>query len=82
MFDIGGTGSWLAIGDSICAKLDNVNTQLPVELETTVTMAIGDKLRLDIIRDSSGHNSGGLFDGTPALVGLNPSVCAQFTVWE
>ena len=69
------------VGDPKVFKISDENLLTPYELTVPVVAAQGDTLTYEIIRDSSGDNSGRL-EGTNLLgwVGTTPS--AQIEVWK
>lgn len=69
------------VGDPKVFKISEENLLTPYELTVPVVAAQGDTLTYEIIRDSSGDNSGRL-EGTNLLgwVGTTPS--AQIEVWK
>lgn len=71
-----------ATGDSVLALLDNADIIIPQEIETTIPLNQGDVVRIEIIRDSSGNNSGGLFADTPTPAGWNPAPSATVQIRE
>lgn len=60
-------------GRTIAAKISNSNDEQYFENDTWLTVPAGAELRFDIMRDSSGNDSGGLF-------GVLPS--ADVNVWN
>jgi len=67
------------VGDSVEAKLDNSNSDVPVQLTALVPMEVGDELTGEFVRDSGGGNSGELVSDAPVL-GWNPAPSAVIRV--
>lgn len=67
------------IGDSVEAKLDSRNSDVPVQLSALVPMGVGDELTGEFVRDSGGGDSGELISDTPAL-GWNAAPSAVMRV--
>lgn len=65
---------------SVLTKLDNANSDLPMHFEVTSNLEAGDFLKFEMIRDSQGFDSGGLFSETPTPVGWLVSPSAQITM--
>ena len=66
--------------DSIASKLDDADVLLPFSSENWATLPAGAVLTYELIRDSSGNNSGGLFSATPTLAGWPTAHSAAVTV--
>lgn len=68
-------------GRSHSAKIDNTNSNLPVEFSIPSKMISGQILTVEIWRDSSGFNAGSLFPEVPTLAGANatPSAVIRMT---
>ncbi len=69
-------------GNSARAKLDDGDTVLRGPGSLFLTMAIGDTLQFQLIRDSSdaGVNNGGLFAGDPVTAGWEDAPTASVTI--
>lgn len=67
-------------GSSVLIELDNANVIIPMQFSLDVPMEIADVLTVEVLRDSSGNDSGGLVSGDPVLVGWNNSASAAVTV--
>ena len=63
-------------GDSVNAKLDNTNSDVPIQITTIADMEIGDVITAELVRDSGGGNSGQLVTLTPILGGWASSPSA------
>lgn len=80
-----GQASWLffrvlingtQFGESIFAKLDNENSDIPVQFTGVLDLEKGDVVTIEFIRDSQGFNSGSLMAEIPTLGSWNPSPSA------
>jgi len=60
-------------GDSVFAKLDNSNANIPAQLSTVIKLNATDIVTFELIRDSAGFDSGGLFSDNPTAAGWNDS---------
>lgn len=91
--DNAGQAAWLffrvklngeQLGDSIFAKLDDANDDLPVlfssRLKIDADLAVGDVLTFEIMRDSQGFNDGGLVSTTPTPGDWSPAPSASLKV--
>jgi hypothetical protein len=70
----------VAQGFSSHAILDNPDVEIPFDFEGVGPLAVNDILTFEIIRDTDGNNSGGLYAGNPTVVGWNPSPSANLTI--
>lgn len=61
-------------------RLSNQDIVFPYSTTITINAAAGDVLTLQILRDATGSNNGGLIKLTPALAGWNPVPSATITV--
>jgi len=68
------------IGDSMAIRLDNANTHAPVEILKPLNLVATDVLTVEIWRDPSGFDAGGVFPETPSLSGSNPVPSAAITM--
>jgi hypothetical protein len=64
-------------GPSSHSIIDNPDIEIPFDFETNGSLTQGDILTFEIIRDTDGNDSGGLYAGTPDVVGWNPSPSAR-----
>lgn len=71
-----GGASWLffrllvddkQVSRSIFVKLDGTGDDLPLQLTRTLNLTAGQTVTFEVIRDSQGNDSGGLFVTTPTL---------------
>jgi hypothetical protein len=71
----------LQISDPVHTLLGNASAEIPTTFEAVFPMAIDDTLRLQIYRDSSGVDDGGVFSATASLGGwgVSPSVIVYVT---
>ncbi len=76
---IGGT----QVGQSLHFKLSSSSVYMPILDEAWLTLPAGTVITYEILRDSSGNNSGGLFQGmpTPADWNDNPSAAIRLERW-
>jgi hypothetical protein len=70
----------VAQGPSSHAILDNPDVEIPFDYEGVGTLAVNDILTFEIIRDTDGDNSGGLYAGNPTVVGWADSPSANLTL--
>lgn len=68
------------VGSSGYSIVDNADVVVPTSTEINLTLAAGDVVTFELIRDSSGVNSGGLFLGDPTLAGWNNAPTAEIGV--
>lgn len=68
------------IGDTLSATLDAASTLIPLSVQSWVTVPAGTTFTYEVIRDSSGNNSGGLFAGPVSAAGWTDSPCASIRV--
>lgn len=62
-------------------KLDNQNTQTTTFVSAPLNLPAGTTLSTEMVRDPSGHDSGGLMTDTPTATGwASPAPSAVFTV--
>ena len=69
------------IGSSLAAKVDNSDTLVPWSSSIQFTATAGDVVTVEILRDSAGNDSGGLFKVTPTI-GWNPAPCASVQIYK
>jgi len=60
--------------------VDNGRSEWPSILEFSRTFDAGDVVTVEIVRDTDGHDSGGLRAGVPDVAGWASSPSAQFTI--
>jgi len=65
---------------SIAAKIDDADTLMPYETRSWATLPAGTLLTYELVRDSAGNNSGGLFRTAPTLGGWAPAPSISITV--
>lgn len=69
-------------GNSLAANIDNANTLVPWSSSIQFTAAANDVMTIEIIRDSAGNDSGGLFAYNPTLAGWNDAPCAAIQIYK
>lgn len=67
-------------GQSIHFKVDTSDQFLPYSDEAWITLPAGTEIVYQVMRDSSGTNSGGLFAGDPTPVDWTSNPCAAIRV--
>lgn len=70
------------LGVSLGAKIDNSDTLVPWSSSILFTANANDILTIEMIRDSAGNNSGGLFSSTPTATGWNLAPCASIQIFK
>ena len=70
------------IGNSLVAKIDNADTLVPWSSSLQVTVNANDVLTIEVMRDSAGNNSGGLFSVTPTVGTWNIAPCASIQIFK
>lgn len=70
----------VVVGNSRHATIESANQVLPFALRVKINVNAGDVLTLQLIRDSSGNNSGGFFQGDPTPAGWPNSPSASIEV--
>ena len=87
--DNAGAAAWLFFrikkngahfGNSIFAKLDNSNSDLPVQFSSRLDLAAGDVLTFEMMRDSQGFDDGELLSTSPTPGDWAPVPSASITV--
>ncbi len=68
------------IGDTVYTVLDDGEDVIPTEFFGTLEMAVNDVLTFEIYRDSSGSNSGGVFQRAAQLVGWQDSPSTRILI--
>ncbi len=69
-------------GNTLAAKIDNAETLVPWSSSIQFTANTNDVLTIEIMRDSIGTNSGGLFSATPTAAGWNLAPCASIQIYK
>lgn len=67
-------------GNSRSARLDNANSNFPVQFSVPLNMTAGQVITMDITRDSEGFDAGGLIPETATLGTINPTPSASVTI--
>ena len=84
-----GSAAWLffrwlkngaQVGDSAFAKLDNANSDLPVQFSARLDLAVSDVVTFEVMRDSQGFDDGELMTETPTPGGWSSSPSASIKV--
>ena len=70
------------LGNSLGAKVDNADVLVPWSSSLQFTAALNDVVTIEIIRDSIGSNSGGLFSSSPSASGWNIAPCAAIQIYK
>ncbi len=68
------------VGNSPFSKLDGSGDDLPIQITRTLNLTAGQVLTTEMVRDSAGNDSGGLFSETPTLGDWNVSPSASVVV--
>lgn len=70
-------------GQSVHAKVSSADVYIPYSDEAWLTIPAGVVITYELLRDSSGNNSGGLYSGNPTLAGWadNPSATIRVERW-
>jgi hypothetical protein len=83
MIDIGGLGSYVQAGDSVSTTLSNANDRQVIQLFLPLAIPVADtKLKQELIRDSNGNDSGGLFNYNPTLAGVLDAPSASLFIFR
>jgi len=69
-------------GGSLAAKIDSADTLVPWSSSIQFTAVVNDILTIEVMRDSSGNDSGGLFAFSPTLPGWNQAPCAGIQIYK
>ena len=69
-------------GGSLAAKIDNADTLVPWSSSIQLTASVNDILAIEVMRDSTGNNSGGLFAFSPTAAGWNQAPCASIQIYK
>lgn len=71
-------------GQTIHTKISSSDFYLPYSDEAWLTLPAGTEITYEVVRDSAGNNSGGLFQSTPTLAGWakNPSAALRVERWS
>lgn len=71
------------IGVPRSAKISSADTLVPFSFQGMLTAQAGDILTAQVMRDSAGDNSGGLFQTTPTLVSwIHPAPSASVSIFK
>ena len=70
------------IGNSLSAKIDDADTLVPWSSSIQFTAAVNDVLTIEIMRDSTGANEGGLFSIDPVVAGWATAPCASIQIYK
>ena len=68
------------VGNSIFAKLDGTGDDIPMQVVKELNLTAGQVVTIEIVRDSQGNDSGGLFVTTPTLTDWAPAGSATIEV--
>lgn len=68
------------VGESIFARLNNPNTNIPSQFERILDLTAGQTVTTELLRDSSGTNFGGLIAADPTPAGWANSASASIRV--
>lgn len=66
--------------DSLFAKLDTPNNDIPVQLTARLDLSVGDVVTFEIMRDSAGFDDGEMVSTTPTPGDWNPAPSASIKV--
>lgn len=71
----------LQLAPPVHAIIDNQFTEIPLTFEGPLILDVNDVLTVQMVRDSSGNDSGGLYSAVPTTVpwGLSPSAVVTIT---
>lgn len=69
-------------GSSLAAKVDNANTLVPWSSTFIVEATAGQVLTTELIRDSTGNDSGGLFVMQPTLPAWADAACTAMQIYK
>ena len=69
-------------GGSLAAKISTAEHLVPWSSTFLVNATVGQILTTEIIRDSTGDNSGGIFSITPTAAGWNAAACTTLQVYK
>lgn len=67
-------------GQSIRFKLSSSDVYIPYSDEAWLNLPAGTTIKYELLRDSTGNNSGGIFSGNPTLAGWADNPCAAIRV--
>ena len=70
------------VGNSLVAKIDSADILVPWSSSIQFTAEVGDTLTIEVMRDSTGNDSGGLFAVDPTLIGWNNAPCASIQIYK
>lgn len=72
----------VGMGSALAAKVDNANVLVPWSSTFIVEATAGQVLTAELMRDSAGNDSGGIYAFTPALAGWNKAACITMQVYR
>lgn len=61
------------VGNPTQAIVDNPDIEFPFDIEAVGDLTAGDVVTFEMVRDTDGNNSGGLYAGQPSVAGWDPS---------
>ena len=70
------------LGSSLSARIDSADTLVPWSSSIILSVTAGDIITIEIMRDSAGNNSGGIFAVNPTLAGWNDAPCASVQIYK
>lgn len=70
------------VGNTLAAKIDNADVLVPWSSSVQFTAAANDVLTIEVMRDSAGDDSGGLFSISPTAGGWNLAPCASIQIYK
>jgi|SaaInlStandDraft_4_1057021.scaffolds.fasta_scaffold18194_3 hypothetical protein len=70
------------IGNSLASKVDSADTLVPWSSSIQFTASANDVLTIEVMRDSTGNNSGGLFSATPAVASWASAPSAAIQIYK
>ena len=68
------------VGSTLSASIGSSSIVIPLDVTRIIQFSDGDILKLELLRDSSGNNSGGLIQKTTALAGWTDAPTAKITL--
>lgn len=72
----------IAFGGTLAAKIDSANTLVPWSNTFIIQAQAGQVLTTELMRDSAGNNSGGLYKVAPTLAGWNDASNITLQIYE
>mgnify|MGYP003672594646 CR=1 FL=1 len=67
-------------GQSVHARIGSADVYIPYSDEAWLTLPAGVVITYELLRDSVGNDSGGIYSGNPTLAGWNGNPCAAIRV--